>query len=38
MDKFWYILYILRLTKDQELKIAEGEDKILMYIVSKNKP
>ena len=33
--KFWYIRYIPRLAKVQELKIAEAEDKILMYIVSK---
>ena len=32
--KFWYIHYIPRF-KVQELKIAEAEDKILMYIVSK---
>ena len=32
---FWYIHYILRLAKVQELKIVEAEDKILMYIVSK---
>ena len=33
--KFWYIRYILRLAKDQELKIAEAQDKIWIYIVSK---
>ena len=33
--KFWYILYIPTLAKVQELKIAEAEDKILVYIVSK---
>ena len=32
------IRYILRLEKDQELKIAEAEDKILMYTVSKIQP
>ena len=32
--KFWYIRYILRLAKDQELKIAEDEYKILIYTVS----
>ena len=31
---FWYILYILRLEKDQELKISEDEDKIFIYSVS----
>ena len=36
--KFWYILYILRLVKAQELKIAEAEDKILMYTISKIHP
>ena len=36
--KFWYIRYILRLVKDQELKIAEAEDKILIYTLSKIKP
>ena len=36
--KFWYIHYILRLEKDQELKIVEAEDKILIYIVSKIQP
>ena len=35
--KFWYIRYIPRLVKVQELKIAEDEEKILMYIVSKIK-
>ena len=37
-SKYWYILYILRLDKAQELKIAEAEDKILMYTVSKIQP
>ena len=32
--KFLYIRYILRLAKAQELKIAEAEDKILIYTVS----
>ena len=32
--KFWYILYSLRLAKDQELKISEAEYKILIYTVS----
>ena len=36
--KFWYIHYILRLEKDQELKILEVEDKILIYTVSKIQP
>ena len=36
--KFWYIRYILRLAKAQELKIAEVEDKILIYTVSKIQP
>ena len=36
--KFWYIRYIPRLAKVQELKIAEAEDKILMYTVSKIQP
>ena len=36
--KFWYIHYILWLEKDQELKLAEAEDKILIYIVSKIQP
>ena len=35
---FWYIRYILRLAKDQELKIAEAEDKILIYTVSEIQP
>ena len=35
---FWYIRYIPRLTKVQELKIVEAEDEILMYTVSKIKP
>ena len=34
-DKFWYILYIPGLAKFQEIKIANTEDKILMYAVSK---
>ena len=34
----WYILYILRLEKPQELKTVEAEDKILMYTVSKITP
>ena len=33
--KFWYIHYILRLEKDQELKIAETEYTIWIYTVSK---
>ena len=33
--KFWYIRYIPILAKVQELKIAEVEDRILMYTVSK---
>ena len=37
-NTFWYILYILRLVKAQELKIAEDEDKILTYTVSKIQP
>ena len=36
--KFWYFHYIQRLEKDQELKIEEDEDKILMYTVSKIPP
>ena len=36
--KFWYIRYIPRLAKVQELKIAEAEYKILMYTVSKIQP
>ena len=35
MAKFWYIRYILRLEKFQELKISKAEDKILLYTVSK---
>ena len=35
---FWYIRYIPILEKVQDLKIAETEDKILMYIVSKIQP
>ena len=37
-DKFWYIRYILILEKDQEFKIVEDKDKILIYIVSKIQP
>ena len=33
--KFWYIRYIPRLAKDQDMEIAEIEDTILMYTVSK---
>ena len=33
--KFWYILYIPRLTKYRDLKIVGAEEKILMDIVSK---
>ena len=36
--KFWFIRYIPRLAKAQELKIAEAKDKILIYIVSKFQP
>ena len=36
--KFWYIPYILRLAKDQELKIVEAEYKILINILSKTQP
>ena len=36
--KFWYIRYILRLAKAQELKIAEAEGKILIYTISKMQP
>ena len=36
--KFWYILYIPILAKVQELKIAEAEDKIFLYTVSKILP
>ena len=32
---FWNIRYILRLAKDQELKIARAEEKLLMKTVSK---
>ena len=32
--KFWYIRYIPRLEKAQDLKIAEAKAKILMYSVS----
>ena len=35
---FWYIRYIPILEKDQELKIAAREDKVLIYNVSKIKP
>ena len=35
---FWYIRYIPRLAKFQELKFAEAEDKILLYTVSKIQP
>ena len=35
---FWYIRYIPILAKAQELKIAEAEDTILMYTVSKIQP
>ena len=37
-DKFWYIRYISRLAKAQELKIVEAKDKIPIYIFSKIKP
>ena len=37
-DKFWYIFYIARLEKDQELKIEKVEFKIMMYTVSKISP
>ena len=36
--KFWYIHYILRLEKDQELKIVEEKCKIFIYTVSKIQP
>ena len=36
--KFWYINYILRLAKDQELQIAGAKYKILMYTFSKIQP
>ena len=36
--KFWYIRYVLWLEKVQEMEIAETEDKILMYTVSKIQP
>ena len=36
--KFWYFRYIQILAKDQELKIAETNDKMLVYIVSKIQP
>ena len=36
--KLWYIRYILILAKDQELKISDAEDKILIYTVSKIQP
>ena len=36
--KFWYIRYILILAMVQEMKIANTEDKILMYTVSKLQP
>ena len=35
---FWYIHYIPRLAKAQDLKIAEAEDEILMYTMSKFHP
>ena len=35
---FWCILYILGLEKDQEMKIVEVKDKILMYTVSTMQP
>ena len=35
---FWYVRYIQRLVKDQELKIEEAEDKILIYTMSKIQP
>ena len=34
-DKFWYIHYISELVKDQELKLSQAEDKIMIYTVSK---
>ena len=37
-DRFWYIRYIAGLEKSQELKIAEAEDKILIYTISKFQP
>ena len=37
-DKFWYILYILGLEKDQERKISQFEYQILIYTVSKFQP
>ena len=36
--KFWYFRYIPILAKDQEPKIVEVEDKVLMYTVSKLQP
>ena len=36
--KFWYILYILILEKDKELKIAKYEHKIIIYTISKIQP
>ena len=36
--KFWYIPYILILENGWEFKIAEAEDKILIYTVSKIQP
>ena len=35
---FWYILYILRLDKDQALKIVGAEDQILKNTVCKMQP
>ena len=36
--KFWYIRYILRLAKVEELKIAKDEYNSLMYTMSKIQP
>ena len=35
---FWYVLYILGLKKDPDLKLLQDEDKILIYTVSKIQP
>ena len=36
--KFWYIRYILRLAKDQGIKIVGAENQILLYTMSKFQP
>ena len=37
-DKFWYIRYILRLEKAQEMKLSQDKYKIWIYTLSKIQP